>query len=318
MSNCASLKKQLESYKMSLFNNNAEYSESLNELSNSIDYINAQYDESNDMQTNQELIVKFADRYFKGIAKLLNICKKIINNSSYEKKNDFEIQFKDPVLKLINLIHDYADLLKLFTDDIKTSLNNAQIEVNKRKNDYLFNKNDTISPSPIVQNTDINNINNSSSLLLPSLQQPKVTINPIISNPISNNSGKPDYSLFESKNNILLLEDTIQEQIIKLFIYLGGLVGKGIAQVGQGIVYLLELLDRGWKAFDSTILPTMKEKGLLGMLDDPDCQEILMTGIMWGTIILGIIWTARYILRKVTAILSWLSGYEEENYRRRR
>ena len=248
----------------------------------------------------------------------MNICKKIINNSSYEKKNDFEIQFKDPVLKLINLIHDYADLLKLFTDDIKTSLNNAQIEVNKRKNDYLFNKNDTISPSPIVQNTDINNINNSSSLLLPSLQQPKVTINPIISNPISNNSGKPDYSLFESKNNILLLEDTIQEQIIKLFIYLGGLVGKGIAQVGQGIVYLLELLDRGWKAFDSTILPTMKEKGLLGMLDDPDCQEILMTGIMWGTIILGIIWTARYILRKVTAILSWLSGYEEENYRRRR
>lgn len=314
MSNCASLKKQLESYKISLFNNNAEYSESLNELSNSIDYINAQYDESNDMQTNQELIVKFADRYFKGIAKLLNVCKKIINNSSYEKKNDFEIQFKDPILKLINLIHDYADLLKSFTDDIKTSLNNAQMEVNKRKNDYLFSNN-TIFPSPVVQNIDINN---SSSLLLPSLQHPKVTINPVISNPISNNSSKPDYSLFESKNNIILLEDTIQEQIIKLFIYLGSLVGKGIAQVGQGIVYLLELLDRGWTAFDGTILPTMKEKGLLGMLNEPDCQEILMTGIMWGAVILGIIWTARYILRKVTAILSWLSGYEEENYRRRR
>lgn len=311
IANCTSLKKQLEPFKSSLFNNNIDYSESLNELSNSIDYINAQYDESNDMQTNQELVVKFADRYFKGITKLLNTCKKIVNAGNYQLKDEFEIQFKDPVLKLINIIHDYADLLKSFTDNIQESLNNAQLEINKQKNEYLYGNNDINNTSPAIQPT--------SYLSLPLLQQeqPKTTISPIISNSTNN---KPDYSLFESYNRkILLLEDDIQTQIVQLFIYLGGLIGEGIAKVGDGVVELLNLLDSGWNNFNKIILPKMQGEngGLLTMLNDPECQKVLSSGIMWGVVILGIIWLARYILRKVTAILAWLSGYDN-NYRRRR
>lgn len=305
--NCTSLKKQLEPFKSSLFNNNADYSESLNELSNSIDYINAQYDESNDMQTNQELVVKFADRYFKGIVKLLNTCKKIVNINTYELKEQFEIQFKDPVLKLINLIHDYADLLKSFTDDIKESLNNVQIEVNKQKNNYLYGNTDTTSP--ISQSIP--------SLSIPSLQQePKAVISPIISN---SSNGKPDYSLFESYNRtILLMESDIQEQIINLFKYLGELIGNGIIRCGSLIADLLGIIDAGWNEFLTEIWPNLmdKDKGILWTLNNK--QDIVMKGIMWGTVFLGIIWLSRYILRKVTAILAWLSGYDNNNYRRRR
>ena len=307
MANCTSLKKQLEPFKSSLFNNNVDYSESLNELSNSIDYINAQYDESNDMQTNQELVVKFADRYFKGIVKLLNTCKKIVNINTYELKEQFEIQFKDPVLKLVNLIHDYADLLKSFTDDIKESLNNVQIEVNKQKNNYLYGNADTTSP--ISQSIP--------SLSIPLLQQePKAVISPIISN---SSNGKPDYSLFESYNRtILLMESDIQEQIINLFKYLGELIGNGIIRCGSLIADLLGIIDAGWNEFLTEIWPNLmdKDKGILWTLNNK--QDIIMKGIMWGTVFLGIIWLSRYILRKVTAILAWLSGYDNNNYRRRR
>lgn len=297
-----SLSKELDSFKTTLFSDYIEYSQSILDLNNTLDYVNTQIDDSNDMQTNQEIVVKFADRYFKGLNRLLTVLRTIHRSNNESLKDDINNQFQDCAINILTLVDDYTELIKSYVSDIKSSLNTTKNKLYQKKDEFISlslpSMDDNISNSNIIEPviSKDNNIPSYSSSTL---------------------SNKDRYSLFESYTfseageNILMVKETVNQ----FFITMGQYMNTSISSLGPMFGHLIDIIDKGTTRLEECYKIFMNHKegqtGLDALFGSDYFWSTVNYAITYGLILIGIIWLVRIILRKVTKFLDWLSGYSK-------
>lgn len=78
---------------------------------------------------------------------------------------------------------------------------------------------------------------------------------------------------------------------------LGDLTGHLFIKIGDGAEHFSYCMDK------------INKEGFDAFLNDHQCMEYVKYGIIYGVIFIGIIMVVRYVLRKITRVLDWLSGY---------
>ena len=297
-----SLSKELDSFKTTLFSDYIEYSQSILDLNNALDYVNTQIDDSNDVQTNQEIVVKFADRYFKGLNRLLTVLRTIHRSNNESLKDDINNQFQDCAINILTLVDDYTELIKSYVSDIKSLLNTTKNKLYQKKDEFI---------SLSLPSTD-NNISNSN------ITEPVISKNNNIPSYFSSTlSNKDRYSLFESYTfseageNILMVKETVNQ----FFITMGQYMNTGISSLGPMFGHLIDIIDKGTTRLEECYKIFMNHKegqtGLDALFGSDYFWGTVSYAITYGLILIGIIWLVRVILRKVTKFLDWLSGYSK-------
>ena len=89
----------------------------------------------------------------------------------------------------------------------------------------------------------------------------------------------------------------------------------GIRSIGPALGQLVRMTDNGlervrtcWDIFNS---PPEGSTGLDHLLSSNEFKETVTYAVVYGAILLAIIWIVRAVLRKVTKVLDWLSGYSK-------
>ena len=240
--------------------NDSKYSNIIFELNNSIDFINNQK-ELNDDSIIQESIVKFAERFFKGLIKLLNIIKYSINGRDDEIKLKIQQEFNPFALDIINLVDEYGSLLKLYASDTKSLLSKMKNQFDKEKDEFEEEKR---RKAEVIQQQEEKISNNDSTTqsqqvkdMIISAPKKSYKISTKNDNDYMNiynnnsyynsnnnysNTGGFDYSLFESDQSII--SNTIQK--IKD-------VGRNIENVGNGMEDISNSAQKTYDNFKNTV-----------------------------------------------------------------
>ena len=248
---CKNLCNNLDNAGKNAFINDSKYSNAIFELNNSLDYINNQKENDNNENTViQESMVKFAERFFKGLIKLLNIIKYSINGRDEELKLKIQQEFNPFALDIINLVDEYGSLLKSYASDTKALLSKMKNDFDKEQEEYkaekekesIIQKSENISaPENEIKNMITTTPKKSYKISTKKYDDNDDYMSTYNSNNYSNSNGF-DYSLFESDGNIIT--DTIQK--VKD-------VGRSIENVGNNMEDISNSAERTYNNFKNTV-----------------------------------------------------------------
>lgn len=239
--------------------NDSKYSNMIFELNNSLDYINNQKDNLSDNSTIQESMVKFAERFFKGLIKLLNVIKYTLSGADIETKNKIQNAFNPFALDIVNIVDEYGSLLKSYASDTKNLLSKMKNDFDIKREEFqqeeILNSNNTIDNNAAPINTTASEIKNIITPTKPKRSY-KITTksdddymgiynNSSYSSSNSyDNSGGFDYSLFEDNDNSNIIDSTISG--IKS-------VGRNIQNVGDNMEDISNSAERTYNNFKNTV-----------------------------------------------------------------
>lgn len=302
---------ELDKFRNTLFRSFPAYSDSVNDLKNSLDYIKVQYDPSTSMQSNQEAIAKFADRYFKAIVKLFTLIKSINNNNDTTLIEDLNNQFHDIAIDIVSLIGEYGDLLKYYAEDIRNTVGNATSQFKKtsqevKTNPQVFNsvpEND-MSYTGLFGEANLNEWSffNSSEDVSRSAQYSKALET---YNSLPADKRQEYLSTIESPSIRTAL------QINRVTDGVGGAINTGMDSLGDMFGYMFVKIGDGTEHM-AYCIDIINKQGFDAFLNDQQSMQYVRDGVIYGTIFLGIIMIVRSILRRVTGFLAWISGYRSK------
>ena len=236
------------------------------------------------MSANQEAVVKFAERYFKGLGKLLAALKIVNKNADQSLRDNINRDFQTCAINILKIVQDYTDLIKAYTENIKTTLLSTKNQIDQKKEEFVYaidndsrsedNVNDSIPTNSNDETIDVAYEDNPAPIksITPVKPKPFAISKSINSSPIvpsnivttANTSSNDIYSLFESLNYLISLSENgpnverIVTNIENFFITCGDMANTGIRSIGPALGQLVRMTDNGlervrtcWDIFNS-------------------------------------------------------------------
>lgn len=290
----------LDKFKKTLFKQFPNYADSIFELNNALDYVKVQYDPTNDSSTNQEIIAKFADRYFKAIVKLLSIVKSINNGNDTTLIDDLNDQFHDIAIDIVAIIGEYGDLLKYYSDDIKNTLDAATHQFKDAKDDV---KSQDSSYLNLFRESFLNE-----EELVSNDPQPPLSRSELYAQALETYNSLPSDQRSEFISKIEMPSVRTALQINRATDGMGQLLNTGMDSLGDMFGHMFIKIGSGAE-HASYCIDVINKNGFDAFLNDPQCMDYVKDGVIYGTIFLGIVMVVRAILRRITGFLAWISGY---------
>ena len=282
----------------SLLNDIINQSKDIEELNTSITKISDSYsiidnlsisNDNNDIEY-FEKIINFGDSYFRAINDYLSNLKAIMNQS-----NDMRDIIKrfDFGAKLISLQNEYTKLLENITNQSKLQLEEILVQIKNNK-----------SSSPISEALDDKEVvDGIKGIFKDNLSHTRTIENVGIDFKYKDQNRTINDSFSTSERISLIIN--------KSFDILGDYVNKGIDQMGIISSNLFLKMGKGIEE-GAYCIDVINKKGFDGFLDDPRCMDAVKYAIIYSVIVYALWRIFKYILKKITAITSWISGYEGE------